>query len=147
MKKFESEFDKPITPSEYIKLMYKYTNDDGILYFPDWIFLDEPSQSLRCKIEWNENDVKNATNEVSDLIDNIKKIAEIYEEAGDDITKLKKILTDHNLYKVWETYIQRFVYDEVSQEEINDIRDKVDTINEVKNIKTKMLLNKPIGGL
>lgn len=139
MKEFNDDFNLVVSPIKYIELMYENTNQKGVLYIPGWSYMNEPEYSLRCKINWNQNDLENVIFEFKDLQRKIEKIAKIYEKAEDgDFEYFKRLLNDEDLYPIWKTYFQPFEYKKTSQKAIDDIVDKIETVKTVKNLEHKM---------
>ncbi len=144
MEGFISEFDKELKPVDYINLMYENTNEKGVLYIPGWYYLNEPEYSLRCRINWDEQALEKIIFKFNDLTRKIDKIADIYQKAGNDISHIKDLMTDSELYPVYETYLAPFQYKEVDDKQLIDIADKIDTIKTVKNLEHKMWKNEQI---
>ena len=138
MKDFTSEFDKELKPVDYINLMFENTNEKGVLYIPGWYYLNEPNYSLRCKIKWNYKDLEQTIFEFNELQSKIEKIAQVYRKAGDDVSNIKELLIDSELFPVYAKYFMPFRYLKATDKEIEDIVDKIDTIKTVKNLEHKM---------
>ena len=138
MNNFVSEFDKELSPIDYINLMFENTNEKGILYIPGWYYLNEPEYSLRCKIKWNYKDLEDTIFKFNELTRKIEKIAAIYREAGNDVSKIKDLLVDSELYPIYATYFAPFYYSKADDRRIEDIADKIDTIKTIKVLEHKM---------
>ena len=144
MKDFTSEFDKELKPVDYINLMFENTNEKGVLYIPGWYYLNEPNYSLRCKIKWNYKDLEQAIFEFNELENKIEKIAQVYRKAGNDVSNIKELLVDSELFPVYAKYFMPFRYLKATDKEIEDIADKIDTIKTVKTLEHKMWSNEDI---
>ena len=144
MKDFTSEFDKELKPVDYINLMFENTNEKGVLYIPGWYYLNEPNYSLRCKIKWNYKDLEQTIFEFNELQSKIEKIAQVYRKADDDVSNIKELLVDSELFPVYAKYFMPFRYLKASDKEIEDIADKIDTIKTVKTLEHKMWSNEDI---
>ena len=138
MKDFTSEFDKKLKPEDYINLMFENTNEKGVLYIPGWYYLNEPSYSIRCKIKWDYKDLEQTVLEFDELQTKIEKIAEVYRKAGDDVSNIKDLLVDSELFPIFAKYFMPFSYFRATDKVIDDIADKINTIKTVKNIEHKV---------
>ena len=138
MKDFTSEFDKKLKPEDYINLMFENTNEKGVLYIPGWYYLNEPSYSIRCKIKWDYKDLEQTVLEFDELQTKIEKIAEVYRKAGDDVSNIKDLLVDSELFPIFAKYFMPFSYFRANDKVIDDIADKINTIKTVKNIEQKV---------
>jgi len=139
MTNFNNAFDSTLSPKKYIQTMFENTDKNGVLYIPGWYYLNEPEYSLRCKIKWNERDLENIIFEFDGLVRQIEKIASIYRKASEyDLRNIKDLVCERDLYAVWFTYFQPFVYEKVKQNKIEDIADKIETIKTIKNLEHKM---------
>lgn len=76
-------FESDINPLEYIYLMFDRTDDNGVLYipeFPNELSLCEEKYSYRCKMNWTMEDRNSVCSEFKKLYSDLKKIAEKYEQ-------------------------------------------------------------------
>lgn len=138
MREFKSEFDKDLSPVDYINLMFENTNEKGVLYIPGWYYLNEPTYSIRCKLNWDYKDLEKTIFEVNDLIQKIKKVSDVYRKAGDDISNIKDLMCDPDVFPTYAKYFAPFNYSKAPDKEIEDIADKIETIKTVKLLEHKM---------
>ena len=144
MKNYVSSFDKKLEPTEYAELMFKNTNNDGILYIPGWYYLNEPRHILRCLIKWNKRDLEAVIIECNKLIDGINKIAEKIKNVKDSSLNIKKIITDEYLNQLWNIYFTEFSYAKFDKNKIKEIAEKIETISTIKLLEHKMWARKSI---
>lgn len=133
-------FDDNLTPEECITLMFDRTSDDGILYIP-WLtmlgnLIDEVS--YRCRMTWDWRDYEKALDEFNALYEDLSKIAEVYDELGDDINENRKILGSERLFSTWNTFVRDFDTPGFDRELMDDILDRYETMEIVKKISNKI---------
>ena len=143
---FESK-DRIITPEEYAELMFRHTSDDGILYIPGFgdmsVYLRDPD-SLRCKMEWTEEDLESVLDEFHYLYEKIRDIAPDYRNLRYEDPALAEKRFDKETLDVWETYLKDSEFDGFDREQIDDIGDRLINISEVKRISADIAAGKKI---
>lgn len=138
MKNYSSAFDSNLSPVEYINLLFENTSGSNILNIPGWYYLNEPECSLRCKIKWDYKDLEKITSSFTDLYEKINRIAEYYKSANIDVTSIRELVVNTELYPTFVTYFSPFIYPEATDDKLDDIADKIETIKTVRIIEEKI---------
>ena len=90
--------------------MYENTNEKGVLNIPGWYYLNEHNYSLRRKIKWDYKDLVQVIFELNELQSKIEKIACIYREAGNGLSKNKDLLPGQESYPFYTKFFMPFRY-------------------------------------
>ncbi len=143
---FESE-DRIITPEEYARLMFRHTSDDGILYIPDFsdmsTLMRDPD-SLRCKMDWTEEDLESVIDEFHYLYEKLRIIAPDYRDLRYEDDALAEKRFDRETLDIWDTYLRKSEFDGFDYEQIEDISDRLENISETKRISADIAAGKKI---
>ncbi len=132
-----------LDPVDYIYYMFDRTDENGIVYLPDFGKTDtrltesEP-ESIRCKIDWNVNKRDTFVKKVQKILFCFEEIAKVYDEIDGLKENAKNILKDKDVYAVWEKFIMPFETGDFDQEKIMKIRDKKENIADVKEIAKRI---------
>lgn len=130
--------------AEYIRTLFKKTDSCGILYCPAlqtdaW---GEMATRFRCKLKWNENDCTTTAIDIKNLCCSLKKLADTVpidislNQNEHDISQYG-IIDDTELYKIWDCYIRPLEFKDASNEKIDDIQDRFETIEYLKELFSK----------
>lgn len=138
-----------LTPLEYISLMFDRTDEDGVLYipeFPNEMSMCEEKRSYCCKMNWTEADRNSVCNEFNKLYSALKKIAGKYDKAGkyDELDgsekTAKKVFADETeLFDVWQTFVKSLNHTDFKYDTIKDISDRLDTADYLKELSGKFI--------
>lgn len=138
----DSMSESTLSPADFITLMFERTDEDGVLYIPGWHY-DGPGwmekapgstdedDSYRCVVDWNIAKYEKLLDKFNKHYSNLKAIAKIEKEAYENN---KPFELEGELYEFWNTYLKSFDTGEIDMEKINDIDDRLDTIEWVKII-------------
>ena len=129
-------FTQETTPEEFIELMYNKRTGDGVTFIPgpcDNSTFRGETFSYRCRIDWNDKDREKAQEKFASLFDSLRKIAELSHKLDGTDENAKKVL-GNELFSVWETYLSNYRADGFDAERIDDIRDRIETVDWVKNL-------------
>lgn len=147
---FDSMSDEQLNPIKYIAMMFERTDEDGILYIPGWHY-DRPggdtdeNDSYRCQVNWGESEdekqinFKRLQDKFLDVYNAIGHIARYWDKINDDADAAEKLLdeytlSDVRLFDVWNTYIRPFDTGTLDLERLQDIEDRLETVELVKQI-------------
>ena len=129
-------FTQETTPEEFIELMYDKRTEDGVTFIPgpcdDSTYRGE-TFSYRCRINWFDKEREAAQEKYASLFGSLKKIAELSDELDGTDENAKKVL-GNKLFNVWETYLSNYRTDGFDADRIDDIRDRIETVDWVKNL-------------
>lgn len=137
-------FESDITPLEYIYLMFDRTDDNGVLYIPEFpndLSLCEEKYSYRCKMNWTMEDRNSVCSEFKKLYSDLKKIAEKYEQLDGSEETAKKVFCEENgnaqLFNVWQIFVKSLNSNDLKYDAIHDISDRLDTADYLKELSSK----------
>lgn len=107
--------DTPVlTPAESITSMFEHTDENGVLYIPEWpLPLDDVPENkelfYKCKMHWNAADLQDALRRCESEYHTLKLLSEKY----DSIRSAADAETLPETQKtVWNTYIRDFESDD-----------------------------------
>lgn len=127
-----------ISAPDAIINMFEHTDENGILYIPEWPYdnnYDEKERFYKCTMNWNEADLDVALDYYKSLYDNLKKIAENWDAICS--SSAETVLTE-DLLKVWNKYIRDFEIGDIDMGLIMDISDRMDTIAMINSTAEKI---------
>lgn len=138
-----------LTPADFITLMFERTDEDGILYIPGWHYDDpgweynapgstDENDSYRCLVNWNLAKYEKLLDKFVKHYAMLEKIAAHWDELDGTPETAKNILRDSALFTCWSTFIRPFEIGDIDKEKINDINDRLDTIEWVKFIASRV---------
>ncbi len=130
--------DAKMTPAETITEMFEYTDENGVLYIPEWIddgTFEEDQRIYKCVMDWTETDVEKLIAQHQSLYDALAKIAELTSASGDnfDVRSLPE-----DLQAVWNTYIRDFETGDIDPERIHDFVEHLDMLDLVDSISKRI---------
>lgn len=130
-----------ISAPDAIISMFDHTDDNGILYIPEWPYdnnRDDKERFYRCLMNWNDVDLDDALYHYESLYNELKEIAEKWDVISSG--SAEEILPE-NLLKVWNKYIRDFETGNINMEQVSDISDRYETISLIESIKNKVSAN------
>ncbi len=131
-----------MSPSDYISWMCQRTEDSGTLVVPDWPD-DGPhhvDRWLFCRTEWTTTDRDDAIAAYEALYAALSGIATVYLElCGDDRPAYGDFLNG-DLYTVFRTYLCPLYSGSVDEEDICDIRARMEIIRACDALRLKETL-------
>ncbi len=133
-----------ISASDAIINMFEHTDENGILYIPEWPYdnIDNDKERFyKCVMDWNFVDLDDALYYYESLYDNLKKIAENWDVI---CSSSAETVLSEDLLKVWNKYIRDFEIGDIDMEQISDISDKYETISIIASISNKRSLGEEL---
>lgn len=138
-----------LTPADFITLMFERTDEDGILYIPGWHYnrpgwgfnapeSTDENDSYRCKLNWNLSKYEKTLEKFNTVYSALEKIAGHYDELYVLQKDEKTVFQDNELLEVYNTYLADLDDGGFDYEKIDEIYDKLDTIERVKYIANKI---------
>lgn len=104
-----------LTPAESIISMFEHTDENGVLYIPEWpLPLDDASEDkeffYKCKMHWNAADLQNVLKRCESDYHTLKLLSEKYDSvrSAADAEALPEAQKT-----VWNTYIRDFETDDM----------------------------------
>ena len=123
--------------SEAIINMFEHTDENGVLFIPEWTYDSNYDEETiyKCKMNWSRADAEKTVADFNTLYDAIKAISEKLEDLQSDTA-----VNDHSseLQSVWNTYIRDFETGSIDLDQIADISDKFETIALIDSISCKI---------
>lgn len=138
-----------LLPADFITLMFERTDEDGILYIPGWHYnrpgwmhnapgSTNDDDSYRCKVDWNLSKYERTLKKFNKVYSAIEEIAKFYDELFDLHEDAKTVLKDDDLLEVWNTYLKKLDDGGFDHQKFDEIYDKLDTIEWIKDIATRI---------
>lgn len=130
-----------ISAEDAIFSMFDHTDDNGILYIPEWPRennRDDKERFYKCLMNWDELYRDLAIGYYQLLYNRLKEIAEKWDAISSG--SAAEILPE-KLFEVWDTYIRDFETGNINTERIADISDRYEIISLVDHIKNKLSAN------
>lgn len=130
-----------ISAEDAIFSMFDHTDDNGILYIPEWPRennRDDKERFYKCLMNWDELYRDLAIGYYQLLYNRLKEIAEKWDAISSG--SAAEILPE-KLFEVWDTYIRDFETGNINTERIADISDRYEIIFLVDHIKNKLSVN------
>lgn len=130
-----------ISAEDAIFSMFDHTDDNGILYIPEWPRennRDDKERFYKCLMNWDELYRDLAIGYYQLLYNRLKEIAEKWDAISSG--SAAEILPE-KLFEVWDTYIRDFETGNINTERIADISDRYEIIFLVDHIKNKLSAN------
>lgn len=141
MQTLSFEFD--LTPLEYISSMFDRTDEDGMLYipeFPNEMSMCKEKRSYRCKMNWTVTDRNSVCDEFKKLYSALKKIAGKYDELDRSEKTAKKVFADETeLFDVWRVFVKSLNHIGFEYNTVMDISDRLDTADYLKELSGKFI--------
>ena len=140
-------FTPETTPEEFIDLMYDKRTEDGVTFIPgphnDATYRSE-TFSYRCRVNWFDKEREAAQEKFASLFDSLREIAELSDKLDGTDENAKKVLDDGELFNVWETYLSDYRTNSFDTDRIDDIRDRLETVYQVKDLLEKYVGNEKL---
>lgn len=145
----DSMSDATLAPADFITLMFERTDEGGILYIPGWHYdgpgwmHDAPdstdeNDSYRCRVNWNLVKYEKLLDKFRKHYATLEKIALLWDELDGTPETAKTVLRDSELFACWNTFVRPFDIGDMDREKIDDIDDRLDTLEWVKHIASKV---------
>ena len=133
-----------LTPAETVAEMFECTDENGVLYIPEWTVnesIEEAQRIFRCVMDWTASDAEKITGEHSRLVSDLSKIAGRLDDifSNEDAKALPE-----DLQAVWNTYLRDFETGDMDPDKIGDISDRLETVNYVEYISEKLDAGKEV---
>ena len=129
--------DSNLEPADYIALMFDRTDENGILYIPEWNYMvPRDDYSYRCKMEWDLYDCEQTINEFNTVYEALQLFAKIYDDIAGDLKNARRLLNDEQ-FELWNKYVCPFDTGDFDQERIFEIDEKYDNIEWAKEISKR----------
>ncbi len=127
--------DYTLAPAELIALMFDRTDEDGILYIPEFCYgtgFEDP-ESYRCHVDWNLAKRDKLIADYEKHYAALEKIAGCLDALDDTLETAREVLKDPELINTWNTYIRPFDIGDMDHERVADIADRIEMIESVKD--------------
>ncbi len=99
-------FDRDMTPEEYLQYLFDNTAENGIVLMPSFSTgTEEPSFSLRCHMDWNYARQEKLLAEFTSFRNTLEALAKLIDKK--DICRQPENLTKAQ-QEVWQTYLSPF---------------------------------------
>lgn len=126
-------------PIDYIYYIFDRTDENGMVYLQDFPwgelrFVQPEPESIRCKIDWNVKKRDAFVEKFEKLNEVFLKIAEISKDFDVSTENAKNIFKDKTIFEVWQKYIMPIETGNFDDERIDEIYQKIDNVEDVKNI-------------
>ena len=135
-----------MNPSEYISWMYQRTEESGTLIVPDW--QDEGPHAmdhwLICQTEWTTADRDRAITDWEGLYAALSEIAKVYLELCNDDRATYGDYLSGDLHTVYRTYLCPLQSPGIDEEDIRDIRQRMEIIRACDGLRLKETLGEAL---
>ena len=120
-----------LTPVECIEEMFGHTDENGVVYIPEWPYDDDydydGTRYYECHMNWNEEGKEKVIKDFIYLYEGIRVIGLLLEKLPEGADIDRKTLGD-KLYPIWCKYLNRIEPEGFDSKRIDDIREKKEAI-------------------
>ena len=131
--------DPSLAPTELIDLMFERTDENGVLYIPEWPdFYGYSDQSYKCRVTWNLRQYEALSEEFDRLYYALEDIAPFWEALREKPLEAQQILGNSELFDVWCTYVRPLSTGDFDRDKIRDIEDRYETMEMVQDVAARL---------
>ncbi len=115
--------DRNRTPAHTVAEMFDYTDENGVLYIPEWVYEDDNGLFYKLVMNWNKSDVDSLVSDHAALTAALTELAPYWDTVK---TEADSKTLPEELQAVWNTYIRDFDTRDMDLDRISEISDKID---------------------
>lgn len=131
--------DPSLAPTELIDLMFERTDENGVLYIPEWPdFYGCCDQSYKCRVKWNLRQYEALSEEFDRLYYALEDIAPFWDDLREKPLEAQQILGNSELFDVWCTYVRPLNTGDFDRDKIRDIDDRYETMEMVQDVAARL---------
>ncbi len=127
--------DSNRTPAQTVAEMFDFTDENGVLYIPEWVYEDDNGLFYKLVMNWNKSDVDSLVSDHAALTAALTELAPYWDTVK---TEEDSRTLPEELQAVWNTYIRDFDTIDMDLDRISEISDKMDAGEAVSDEESEM---------